>query len=72
MIVGCGAVRWRRTSAMASSQSHPLHVALDAFLGLQVECDGDAVSGKYEVRVDASHVRFTFRPDRALNPMQPG
>ena len=42
------------------------------FLGPQLTCNGAVVPGKYEVRVDASHLRFTFRPQRALNPMQPG
>jgi len=42
------------------------------FLGLQLKCNGDVVPGKYEVRVNATHLRFTFLPDRALNPMKPG
>ena len=45
---------------------------LFVFLYLKVSCKGAAVSGQYEVRVDASHLRFTFRPNRALNPIKPG
>jgi len=40
--------------------------------GLQVTCNGEAVSGKFEVRVDPTHLRFTLHPDRALNLLTPG
>ena len=68
--LGCGAVRARRNSS--SRRSHPLVASLDVLLGLQLTCDGVAVSGEFEVRVEALRLRFTFRPDRVLNPMKPG
>ena len=30
------------------------------------------MSGKFEVRVDPTHLRFTLHPDRALNAITPG
>ena len=38
----------------------------------QVTCDGVAVRGEYNVRVDKEKLLFTFYPDRESNPLKPG